>query len=154
MPRLTLQRLSDFPNRRLVARNGVDYLCIGTAGKNLLPGAQNIVDVTPQGTFLSSPVPMGRPALAYCIPAWLMLRVVVSSGDDKLVLGPNDVVPQVKTTTCQRVSYHHRKSARVPDIRDISREKRPGFAPIGAVVIQHLSFSDLYRPVTMYFLPP
>ena len=86
-----------------------------------------------------------RPALDHllhyraCGLARLVLPVVVAAAEHQALFGPNDLRPDGEAASLEALGDGRRMQRAMPDVGDFAGEERPGLAPVGAVVIQHLA---------------
>jgi hypothetical protein len=83
---------------------------------------------------VASPVPSGL--FPDGIPARLVVPVIVASADCEITLSPDDLGAELKTAGDQAVADGAGKQAGMPDVGDVAREERPGFAPVRLRVVQ------------------
>ena len=93
----------------------------------------------PDRRLLAVAGPMAGLALADRVPGRLMLPVIIAAADHQPGLVPDDLRADDEAgsfeTRCDRAGVQRA----VPDIGDIAGKERPGLAPVGAVVVEHLS---------------
>ena len=61
-------------------------------------------------------------ALLHGIPAWLMLPVIISAGQNELTLIPDDLGTQMEVARSQAIANNTGKKTCVPDIGHIAGE--------------------------------
>ena len=83
--------------------------------------------------------PAQWPGPAHGIPAGLVLPVIIAAAQHQPVLGPDDLRADVEAAGVEALGHRRGVQRAVPDIGDVAREQRPGLAPVGAVVVQHLA---------------
>ena len=80
--------------------------------------------------------------LADSVPARFMLPVIIPAANHDALLGPDDLSTDSEAGANQALVRRRRLEGSVPYIRDVTRKQRPGFTPIGALVVL-----DLARPL-------
>src|SRR5690606_8901152 len=93
----------------------------------------------PNGRLVARTLPMAGCAPAHRIEARLVLPVVVAAAKHEARLHPYDLRPYPEAADLQALRDHARVHAGMPDIGDIAGKQRPGLAPVGTVVVRHLS---------------
>ena len=68
-----------------------------------------------------------------------MLPVIISPAENEPVLGPDDLRPDGKTGGGQAFGDGRGMQRAMPDIGHIAGKQRPGRAPVGTIVVQHLA---------------
>ena len=83
--------------------------------------------------------PFQWPLPFHRVPARLVLPVVVAAGEHQPLLGPDDLGADGEAAGDEALGHRGRVQGSVPDVGDLAGEERPGFAPVGAVVVQDLA---------------
>lgn len=68
-----------------------------------------------------------------------MLPVVVAASEREAILGPDNHGAVLESAGLQGFEHRVRVHAGVPDVGDVTWEQRPRFAPVGAVIVEHLA---------------
>ena len=68
-----------------------------------------------------------------------MLPVVVAAAEHQPLLGPDDLAADGEAGRLEALGDGRRVQRAMPDVGDVAGEQRPGLAPVGAVVVQHLA---------------
>ena len=76
---------------------------------------------------------------ANCVPAGLVLPMIIAAADDEARFRPDDLRPNGEALSGQAFGYRGGMQGAMPDIGNIAGEQPPGFAPVGAVVVLHLA---------------
>ena len=71
-----------------------------------------------------------------------MLPMVVAAREHELTLVPDDLGAKHQIAGSQAVAHYTGIESSMPDIGDVSRKQRPGFSPVGLVVVQHLALGS------------
>ena len=66
-----------------------------------------------------------------------MFWVVVTAPNYNVVFSPNDLSADGEAGGNEALGHHVGFAPGVPDIGHVAREQRPGFAPVGPVVVAH-----------------
>ena len=68
-----------------------------------------------------------------------MHPMVVAAAQHQPLLRPDDLAADREAGGLEALGDRRRMQCAVPDVGDVAGEQRPGLAPVGAVVVQHLS---------------
>ena len=93
----------------------------------------------PERRLLAVAVPVALAGLPDRIPARLVLPVVVAAAEHQPLLRPDDLGADGEAGSLEALGDGRGVQCAVPDVGDVAGEERPGFPPVGAVVVQHLA---------------
>jgi hypothetical protein len=93
----------------------------------------------PQRGLRPIALPMPRLGSPHGIPARLVLKVVVASGNDVDGLRPDKLRSHFKPAGFERFLNCGDMQGTVPDVNDLARVQGPGLAPIRSVVIPYVA---------------
>ena len=93
----------------------------------------------PERRLLAVAVPVRLALVADRVPARLVLPVVVAAAEHQPLLGPDDLAADREAAGVEAVGDGGGVQRPVPDVGDLAGKQRPGLAPVGPVVVQHLA---------------
>src|SRR6201981_3900837 len=88
-------------------------------------------------------IPLAALALAHRVPAGFMLPVIIAAAQGEVLLDPDDLRAQLQPASRQAGGDDIAVQCSVPDIGDVAGEQRIRLSPIGTVVVEHLTLSEL-----------
>src|SRR6202022_4467235 len=88
-------------------------------------------------------LPMAGLARAHRVPAGFVLPVVVAATQGEVLLDPDDLRAQLEAASSETDGGDVAVQGPEPHIGGIPREQSIGFPPVGAIVVEHLSWRAL-----------
>src|ERR1700730_4624637 len=83
---------------------------------------QAVIDF-PKRCLLAVALPSGRRAVTHCVPACLVLPMVMATADREMLLGPDDLTTNLGAAHLDRWRDAARKPARVPNVGNVPAEQ-------------------------------
>src|SRR3954471_22933115 len=74
-------------------------------------------------------------AFANGIPTWLVLPVVMAATHREMLLGPDELGPNLETGGAQRRRNFRSMDSSMPDVSNVPGEQSISFRPVDAVII-------------------